>query len=79
MAAVSPLQKRQLSSQDLTDDNHDKKKFKADSPRSGLNSDLLQEEMAGLISQLNEDREKDQTIIDGKQISISSTFQRREK
>ena len=62
--AVSPiLQKRSLSQEDT-----DKvvKKSKADSPNASLTSEYLQSKLSSIINQLNQDRESDQVVIDGK-------------
>ena len=64
--AVSP-QKRLLS-QEHTEGVV--KKSKADSPNSSLNSEYLQNKLSSVINQLNQDRENDQTVIDGSFIEI---------
>ena len=64
--AVSP-QKRLLS-QEHTEGVV--KKSKADSPNSSLNSEYLQSKLSSVINQLNQDRENDQTVIDGSFIEI---------
>ena len=60
--AVSPMQKRELS-QDHSES--DIKKFKADSPGPVISVDHLQNKLSEVISQLNEDRENDQVVVDG--------------
>ena len=63
MASVSPTMKR--CADDSTD--NETKRVKADSPQyKCVSSETYQEMLAELIGQLNEDRESDQTVIDGK-------------
>ena len=70
--ALSPS-KRELN-QDHQDS--DVKKFKADSPSALFSGDSIQNKLEHVISRLNEDRENDQVVIDGKlgrsQIIITS-------
>ena len=64
--AVSP-QKRSLS-QEHTESVI--KKSKADSPNASVNSERLQNKLSSIISQLNDDREGDQVVMDGLLIVI---------